>query len=183
MVLIMNDVRNYQINGKTVSGSAWVEIASSCRWRQWKGVSAQFAKLHVHPSHNSSSNLMACVVLPPFCPACESNLMAINGAPLSSRYHPLQYNALYAQRKMWPTGCEWCPSWEHQHVIWICQTLLISFKTESHKTFVQIWNVKSKNCNVATKTMVVNPKWSARPWWVICAWWPVGLPTGWTRAH
>ena len=34
---------------------------------------------YIHPSHNSSSNLMACVVLPPFCPACESNLMAING--------------------------------------------------------------------------------------------------------
>ena len=72
------------------------------------------------PFHNSPSKLMVLKVLPPVCPAtCESNLMAINGAPLSSRYHPLQYNALYAQRKMWPTGCEWCPSWEHQHVIWI----------------------------------------------------------------
>ena len=41
------------------------------------------------PFHNSSSKLMVLKVLPPVCPAtCESNLMAINGAPLSSRYHP-----------------------------------------------------------------------------------------------
>ena len=99
-----------------------------------------------NPFHNSSSKLMALKVLPPVCPAtCESNLMAINGAPLSSRYHPLQYNALYAQRKMWPTGCEWCPSWEHQHVIWICQTLLISFKSENQKKHMskcEMWNPK-----------------------------------------
>ena len=112
-----------------------------------------------NPFQNSSSKLMVLKVLPPVCPAtCESNLMAINGAPLSSRYHPLQYNALYAQRKMWPTGCEWCPSWEHQHVIWIRHTLLISFKTETHKTYVQIWNVKSKNCTVM---------WRRRQWWLI----------------